>query len=101
MIAPLEQAMTATIGLSDYHSYLLTKAAGVGEVTFGFILFLFYKNATLLKLNILALISLAVFVAIKMPLLLIEAFNPVTTNFTLIALSYLLLRTTYNTQSSR
>ena len=95
MVAPLEQALTATIGLSDHHSYLLTKTAGVCEVIFGFVLLLFYKNKNLLKINILALLSLAVFVAIKMPSLLVEAFNPVTTNFALIALSYILLRATH------
>ena len=92
VIAPIEQAMTATIGLSEANSYLVTKAAGVLEITFGVMIFIFYKHSSLIKMNIGALILLAVFVAIQMPVLLIEAFNPITTNLALIGLSYVLLR---------
>ena len=91
-VAPLEKALTATIGLSPEHSCLLTKFAGVSEVLFGLALFFLYKNKPLLIFNIVALTALALFVAIQMPSLLIEAFNPVTTNLPLIVLSYVLLR---------
>lgn len=91
-IAPLEKVMTASIGLSDEISYLITKAAGVGEVIFGVIFILLYKSRSVVWLNIFALSALLVFVAILQPPLLIEAFNPVTTNIPLIALSVILLR---------
>lgn len=91
-VAPLEKSLTATIGLSDQASYLLTKSAGVSEVIFGLLILVFYKNTRIIQLNIAALLSLCVFVAVNMPVLLIEAFNPVTTNFALIGLSYVLLR---------
>ena len=91
-VAPLEKALTATIGLSPEYSYLLTKFAGVSEVLFGLALFCFYKSKPLLILNIGALTALGVFVAIQLPTLLIEAFNPVTTNLPLIVLGYILLR---------
>jgi len=91
-VAPLEKALTATIGLSPEYSYLLTKFAGVSEVLFGLALFFFYKSKPLLILNIVALTALGVFVAVQMSTLLIEAFNPVTTNLPLIVLSYILLR---------
>ena len=91
-VAPLEKALTATIGLSEHNSYLLTKTAGVLEVMFGLVIFIFYQNRAVLTTNIIALIVLCLFVAIKMPSLLIEAFNPVTTNIALIGLSYVLLR---------
>lgn len=90
-IAPLEKLMTASIGLSNELSYAVTKAAGVGEVIFGILLFIFYKNKALILLNIFGLVALLGFVAILQPQLLIEAFNPVTTNLTLIGLSVIVL----------
>ena len=91
-VAPLEKALTATIGLSAQHSYLVTKTAGILEIAFGLVIFMFYQNRSVLQINIMALILLCLFTAIKMPVLLIEAFNPVTTNLALIGLSYILLR---------
>jgi len=90
-VAPIEKLMTASFGFSEKISYLITKSAGVGEILFGIILFLFYKNKIMVYLNILALIGLLFFVALLQPQLLIEAFNPVTTNLALIGLSIVLL----------
>ena len=95
-VAPLEKALTATIGLSAQHSYLVTKTAGILEIAFGLVIFMFYQNRSVLQINIMALILLCLFTAIKMPVLLIEAFNPVTTNLALIGLSYILLRAQNN-----
>lgn len=91
-VAPLERALTATLGLSEQASYLITKSAGVTEVLFGFLIIVFYKKMFVLVVNIFALVMLCIFVAIQMPSLLIEAFNPVTTNLALIGLGYVLLR---------
>jgi len=90
-IAPLEKLMTASIGLPDELSYWVTKSAGVGEVIFGVLLFVFYRNKTLILLNIVGLTSLLGFVALMQPQVLIEAFNPVTTNIALIGFSIILL----------
>ncbi|MEP1447783.1 MAG: DoxX-like family protein [Paraglaciecola sp.] len=90
-IAPLEKAMTASIGLSNELSYLVTKFAGVGEVIFGVLFFILYRNKTMVLLNIIGLMGLLCFVAILQPQLLIEAFNPVTTNIALIGFSLILL----------
>ncbi len=90
-IAPLEKVMITSLGLSNELSYFLTKSAGVGEVIFGILFFLFYRNKWVVLLNIIGLFSLLVFVALLQPQLLIEAFNPVTTNISLIALSFILL----------
>ena len=95
-VAPLEKALTATIGLSAQHSYLVTKTAGILEIAFGLVIFMFYQNRSVLQINIMALVLLCLFTAIKMPVLLIEAFNPVTTNLALIGLSYILLRAQNN-----
>ena len=90
-IAPLECAMTASIGLSDKWSYFVTKSAGVGEIIFGVIFLILYQSRTVVMANIIALSGLLIFVALSRPDLLIEAFNPVTTNIPLIALSSILL----------
>lgn len=90
-VAPLEQAMTATLGFSSEISIFITRAAGVAEIIFGTLLLIFYKNRALLQLSIVLLLMLCIFVTIQMPILLLEAFNPVTTNFALMGLSYILL----------
>ena len=83
--------MTSSIGLSNEASYFITKSAGVGEVIFGIILFMFYKSKPIILLNVLGLIGLLLFVVILQPQLLIEAFNPVTTNIPIIGLSLVLI----------
>lgn len=91
-IAPLEKLMTDSIGLGEPLSYLITKTAGVGEVVFGIVFFFLYQQRLLIWLNIAGLIGLLLFVAILQPLLLIEAFNPVTTNLMLVGFSVILLQ---------
>ncbi|MGH1470096.1 MAG: DoxX-like family protein [Cellvibrionaceae bacterium] len=90
-VAPLEQLMTASFGFSDEVSYWITKSAGVSEVIFGILVFVFYQSKAIVLLNIMALIGLLGFVVILQPQLLIEAFNPVTTNIPMIGLSLILL----------
>lgn len=90
-IAPLEQLMTGSIGFSNDTSYLITKAAGIGEVIFGLLFFVFYKTKFMNILNILALAFLLLSVAMLQPQLLIEAFNPVTTNLPIMVFSIVLL----------
>lgn len=93
-VAPLEKALTATFGFSEEISYWITKSAGVGEILYGLLIVLMYKNKYVILSNIAALTGLCLFVAVGMPVLLIEAFNPVTTNGALIGLSIVLLRNT-------
>lgn len=90
-IAPLERQLTATMGFSSEASNVITRGAGVSEIIFGLLLIIFYKNKIIHVLNILALLGLLSYVIVMMPTLLVEAFNPVTTNITLIALSVILL----------
>lgn len=89
-VAPLEKALTATMGFSDNMSLLVTRAAGILEIVFGIALIVFYKTRVLPMLSFVALFFLFIFVALQLPSLLTEAFNPVTTNFSLMALSYVL-----------
>ncbi|MBB1292950.1 DoxX-like family protein [Pseudoalteromonas sp. SR41-4] len=91
-IAPLEKLMTGSAGFSTEVSDFITRSAGVGEIIFGLCLALFYKNKYLVILNILALSGLLLAVIIMQPQLLIEAFNPVTTNVPLIVLSIIWLK---------
>nr|WP_226989126.1 DoxX-like family protein [Paraglaciecola arctica] len=98
-IAPLEKAMTASIGLSSELSYWVTKSAGVGEVIFGVLFFILYRSKAIILLNIIGLTGLLGFVAVLQPLILIEAFNPVTTNIALIGFSLILLNETNKNKS--
>ena len=95
-IAPLEKVMTASLGLSNELSYLVTKSAGVGEVIFGLLFFVLYRAKAIVLLNIIGLTGLLFFVALMQPHLLIEAFNPVTTNIALIGFSFILLLEIHN-----
>ena len=95
-VAPLEKALTGTLGYSDSVSLLITKSAGVAEIVFGVLLIVFYKSRPLLMLSMIGLFLLCGFVALQMPSLLMEAFNPVTTNFALIGLSYVLYANSRN-----
>lgn len=90
-IAPLERQLTATLGFSAHVSDLITRGAGVSEIIFGVLLIVFYQSRTMHFLNISALLGLLLYVMLMMPALLIEAFNPVTTNLALIGLSVTLL----------
>ncbi|MEI8652569.1 DoxX-like family protein [Pseudoalteromonas sp. Hal273] len=91
-VAPLEKLMTGSAGFSAEVSDLITRSAGIGEIIFGVCLFVFYKNKYLVILNVLALIGLLLAVVVMQPQLLIEAFNPVTTNLPLIGLSVIWLK---------
>ena len=91
-IAPLEKLITGSAGFSAEISDLITQGAGIGEIVFGGCLCLFYKNKWLVIVNIFALIGLLVAVMMTLPQLLIEAFNPVTTNIPLIGLSVIWLK---------
>jgi hypothetical protein len=91
-VAPYEKLLIDSFGFSEQVSFFITKSAGVGEVIFGGILFIFYRIKSIILLNIIALFGLIIFVAVLQPQLLVEAFNPVTTNLMMIALSVMLFK---------
>ena len=99
-ISPLEQRMTASFGFNAEISMLITRAAGVGEIVFAVLFFIFYRSILINIVNILSLIGLILFVAFLQPALLIEAFNPVTTNLALIAFSTVLIIELKNSETS-
>lgn len=82
--------MSQSFGLSEEATVILIHLAGIGEILFGITLILFYRNRMLLLFNIFCLIALFLFVLVQTPAILIEAFNPVTTNLPLIVLSFYL-----------
>lgn len=88
--APLEKQMLLNSGFPYDIGLILSKSAGVIEIIFGVLIITFYRNKLLLVLNIVALLGFLVFVAISSPMILIDAFNPITTNFPLIVLSFVL-----------
>lgn len=90
-VAPLELMMTSTMGFSTEISLLTTRIAGVSEMAFGCCLIIFYRQRWLIKLNILALLGLLGFVMLNVPVVLLEAFNPLTTNLPVVVLSLILL----------
>lgn len=89
-IAPLEQAMTGSLGFSDEITFYLVKTAGVAEVIFGLVFICCYRLKVVQQLNIVCLTGLLLFAAIMTPFILLEAFNPITTNVPLIVLGYYL-----------
>lgn len=93
-IAPLEQAITGSLGFSEETTYLLIKGAGVGEVIFGIVFIWLYRIKAVQLLNLAGLAGLLIFSAVLTPYILLEAFNPVTTNIPLMVLGYLLLQQT-------
>lgn len=93
-IAPLEQAITGSLALSEEITYLLIKIAGVGEILFGVIFIWLYRIRIVQLLNLAGLVGLLVFAAVMTPYILLEAFNPITTNVPLIVLGYFLLQQT-------
>lgn len=91
-ISPLEQAMTGGLGFSNEITYMLIKAAGVGEILFGVIFISLYKFRIIQLFNLAGLLGLLFFAAAITPYILLEAFNPVTTNIPLMVLGYYLLQ---------
>jgi len=91
-LAPLEQEMSGSIGLSEANTLLLIRFAGVSEMVFGILVLVFYRNIKILYLNVLAFSALLAFVLIMTPHLMVEAFNPVTTNIPLMVLAFVLIQ---------
>jgi len=90
-ISPLEMAMSSAVGFSEENTLLLIKFAGCGELAFGIAFIFLYRLKPIVWLNIFGLSGLLGFVMLLMPHLLVEAFNPVTTNIPLIVISFVLM----------
>jgi hypothetical protein len=83
--------MTLALGLPIEQTIWAIRAAGIAEILFGLVVIMFYKSKHIIRLNIMALVTLLVVSAVLLPSVITEAFNPVTTNIPLIVLSVILL----------
>jgi len=99
-IAPLEWQMSSSLGLTEQGTYWFIKIAGALEVCWAVMFFAFYRNNLVIALNIIALLSLVFAVALLQFELLIEAFNPVTTNASLVVLSLIIYQDNLKAQNS-
>ena len=90
-VATLEIEMAESVGFSLENATVIIKISGVAEILFGIVFIFFYRLQSIILINIIILSGLFLFVCLQTPHLLIGAFNPVTTNFPLIALSVILI----------
>jgi len=97
-VAELEMAIAGTLGFPEDITYILIKITGVSEILFGIAFIVFYRLKAVQWLNLLGLVGLLGFAAVMAPFVLLEAFNPVTTNIPLIVLSIFLMKS--NLESS-
>jgi len=86
-LAPTEQAMWQSLGPDDATIRILIYLAGFLEIIFGLMIILFYRSPRVHYLNLWALGGLLLATAIFEPHFMNDAFNPVTTNIPLMALS--------------
>ena len=96
-ISSAELVLVSGFGLSEDATHTLLTIAGIGEIAWGFLFFALYRIRAIVYLNIVALAGLLLGVIFTAPQFLIEAFNPVTTNLPLIALSIVILEHTKRT----
>ncbi|QLF94336.1 DoxX-like family protein [Pseudomonas sp. ABC1] len=91
-VASLELAMTSSLGFPPEQTLWLIKAGGLAEVIFGVLFICCYRMRWAQLASIAGLVGLLLFAAVMTPFVLLEAFNPVTTNVPLIVLGVYLLR---------
>ena len=82
-----------------YPATLISTVAGTAEVFLGLAIFLLKKSLIPIHIANIILIALLIDVAIVMPKLLFEAFNPVTTNLVCIVLGYIIIITQKNSDA--
>ena len=90
-IAPAEWYLSSQFGFNKELTYWMITFAGIVEVSFGLLFFIFYKNRWVNILNMAGLVALIIMVAFLDWHYLFGAFNPITTNIPLIVLSLYLL----------
>ncbi|WP_417539235.1 DoxX-like family protein [Marinobacter sp.] len=82
-----ELAMNMAVGFSRSEAVQLATVAGVLEIAMAVAILIFWRHRWPLLLTLAAMAGLLVFVVLVQPLLLGGAFNPVTTNVAVVALS--------------
>lgn len=82
-----ELAMSMAAGFSYSGAVQLATIAGVSEIAMAVVILIFWRQRWPLLLTLAAMVGLLAFVVLVQPLLLGGAFNPVTTNVAVAALS--------------
>tara|TARA_R110000851_G_scaffold229966_2_gene382711 strand:- start:227 stop:631 length:405 start_codon:yes stop_codon:yes gene_type:complete len=90
-LSPVEVSLVEASG-SGVSANIASPLAGVLEIVLGLLIALRLGGKAPIYLAGLSLIALLVYVAVLSPALLVEAFNPVTTNLLGLLLCYLILR---------
>ena len=89
-ISPIEEALNVAHNLN---ANIISPIAGVFEILLALSIVLFRKTLIPIYIAVFCLVVLLLDVALVMPSLLIEAFNPVTINFVCIVLAYFIILT--------
>ena len=89
------------VSLANAHNFgfsaeLISTIAGVMEIVLGLCIVLLRKSLTPIYIAIIMLVALLVDVVFVMPMLLVDAFNPVTINISSIVVGYLIVITQQN-----
>lgn len=79
--------MNMAVGFSRSEAVQLATVAGVLEIAMAVVILIFWRQRWPLLLTLAAMVGLLAFVVLVQPLLLGGAFNPVTTNVAVAALS--------------
>ncbi|MDS1310093.1 DoxX-like family protein [Marinobacter xiaoshiensis] len=82
-----ELAMNMAVGFSRSEAVQLATVAGVLEIAMAVAILIFWRHRWPLLLTLASMVCLLAFVVLVQPLLLGNAFNPVTTNVAVAALS--------------
>lgn len=82
-----ELAMNMATGLAHADAVQLATVAGVLEILMAVVVILFWRQRWPLLLTASAMVGLLAFVSLAQPELLVAAFNPVTSNLAVLALS--------------
>mgnify|MGYP006179165487 CR=1 FL=1 len=87
-----EMAMNMAAGFNNDQATKIAYLGGAGEILFGLVLLVFWKHRWPLVVSAFSMVALLVFVIAFQPNLTTAAFNPVTTNISVFALSILAYR---------
>lgn len=87
-----ELRMNLALGLNRAHAEQLSRVAGVCELLFALLIVVCWRQRWPLVVTAVAMVGLLLFSLVAVPSLAMAAFNPVTTNLLVLALSVVALR---------
>lgn len=87
-----ELAMVMALGLSHEHAVRVATAGGIAEVLFGLTVIVLWRHRWPLVVTAISMLGLLAYAAVFVPSLLAGAFNPVTTNLSVLALAIVALK---------